>query len=180
MHKSPTYSKIVSCSKICKRNKQDFQFNFLLQIQIVKSYNFRLKSACGYEFQTLPHPTIFLTACIRSKESISIPAVMQKNLVPISTFSFHWLHQKKKDEILSSPCISHPWIKPLTSHLVTSPPSHLFQLVTSLPSHLSNFATSLSSHPSHLPTSLPSHLYHLPSSLPSHLSQHTTFPTTSR
>ena len=92
MHKSPTYSKIVSCSKICKRNchhKQDFSFRFLLQIQIVKSYNFCLKSACVYEFQTLPHPTIFLTACIRSKESISIPAVMQENLVPISALSFH-------------------------------------------------------------------------------------------
>ena len=64
------------------------------QLQIRKSSNFHLRSACDYEFHTHPHPTsTFLTACRRSKENISIPVVMQKDLEPTflhSKFSFPW------------------------------------------------------------------------------------------
>ena len=40
----------------------------------IKSYKFHPTSAFNYEFHTLSHPTIFLTARGRSKEFLSIPA----------------------------------------------------------------------------------------------------------
>ena len=54
--------------------------HFLLQIYIIKSYNFHPTSAFKYQFHTLSHSTIFLTACRRSKECLSIPAGTQENL----------------------------------------------------------------------------------------------------
>ena len=39
---------------------------------------------CDYKFHTLPHPTIFLTARERSKESLSVPAAMHENFEHIS------------------------------------------------------------------------------------------------
>ena len=174
MHKSPTYSKIVSCSKIWKRNchhKQDFSFRFLLQIQIVKSYNFCLKSACGYEFQTLPHPTIFLTACIRSKESISIPAVMQENLVPISTLSFHWLTSETKR-----------WNLELTLHIlplnktINLPPCHLTTLSPFPTCHVTTFPPFQLCHLTILPSFPPSHLTTLTPLPPSQLTTLPPFP----
>ena len=63
-------------------------FHFLFQLQIIKSYNFHLTSACDYEFHKPPHPTIFSTACRRSKESLSIIAATQENLEPIPPLLF--------------------------------------------------------------------------------------------
>ena len=57
--------------------------HFLLQLYIIKSNNFHPTSAFNYEFHTLSHPTIFLTALRRSKECLSIPAGTQENLQPI-------------------------------------------------------------------------------------------------
>ena len=56
--------------------------HFLLQLHIIKSYNFHPTSALNYEFHTLSQSSIFLTAH-RSKECLSIPVGMQENLQPI-------------------------------------------------------------------------------------------------
>ena len=60
----------------------------LHQLQITKPQNFDIRSACNYEFNIASHPIIFLTACRRSKESLSIPAVTQENLESIPPLCF--------------------------------------------------------------------------------------------
>ena len=52
--------------------------------------------------------SIFLIACGRSKESLSIPGHTQDNLEPIPSLGSLDSHQKQKYEILDSPCISYP------------------------------------------------------------------------
>ena len=51
---------------------------------------------------------LFLAACIRSKESLSISPAMQDNLEPILLLRSVDQHQKQKDEILEPPYIPHP------------------------------------------------------------------------
>ena len=47
-----------------------------------------------------------------SKENLSILGVMQENLeLTLPPYSLD-KHQKLKDKILDSPCVSHAWIKP--------------------------------------------------------------------
>ena len=121
--------------------------HFLFQLQIIKSYNFHLTSTCNCKFHKPPHPTIFLIACGRSKESLYILVVLQENLEPILPLLYLDWHQKQKDEILDSPWVPQPWIKPRTSHLLISPLSHLFQ-----PCH---FTTLPPFPPSHLTTLSP-------------------------
>ena len=65
----------------------------LLQAQIFKSkhFNFHLRPSCNYKLHTLPHPalkgyTIFLTACRRCKESLSILRLIPKFLNPYCLF----------------------------------------------------------------------------------------------
>ena len=140
-------------------------------------YNFHLKTVCDHEFHTIPNPATFLSACIRSKENLSIPAVKQKYLEHIMLIYFIDQHQKQKGETLVSPCVPHPLIKQGTFHLAASLVSHLSHLAISLTPppltlHLSQIATSLPSHLSHCATSLFSHLSHLATSLNSY-----TFPT---
>ena len=110
--------------------------------------------------------SLLLAACIRSNEGPSIPLATPDNLEPIVLLcSVADQHQKQKDEIQDSPCVPHSWIKPGTSHLTTSPFSHLSHFATSLPlpfptlppphyqpslSHLSQIDTSLPSNPSNL------------------------------
>ena len=84
---------------------------------------------------------------------MNVPIVIYKVKVIISFFSLR--------------NTSHLPTSPL-SHLVNSFPSRLSYLVTSLPSHLSHLATSLPSNFSHIATSSPSHISHLPISPLSH------------
>ena len=68
-----SFTRMITTSKLS---------HFLLQLYIMKSYNFHPTSAFNYEFHTLTHThlTIFLTAQRRSKKCLSIPLGMQENL----------------------------------------------------------------------------------------------------
>ena len=76
--------------------------------------------------------SLLLAACVKSKESPSIPVPTPDNIEHIVLLcSVADQHQKQKDEIQDSPCVTHSWIKPGTSHLAISPFSHLSHLATS-------------------------------------------------
>ena len=99
--------------------------------------------------------SLLLAACVGYKESPSIPLATPDNLEPILLLcSVADQHQKQKDEIQDSPCVPHSWIKPGTSHLVTSPyltpfpTCHLTTLAPFPPCHL---FTTCPSHPPHPP-----------------------------
>ena len=126
--------------------------------------NFDLKSACDYKFQTLPHPTIFSTACIRSKESLSIPSATQGNLEPILLLRSFDEHQKQKDKILDSPKCPPPLNK--TRNL---PPWHLTTLPPVPPCHLTILPPFPTCHLTTLSPFRPCYLTILPPFPPCHL-----------
>ena len=105
-------------------------FHFLLQVYIAKPYNFHLKSVCNYEFQTLPHPATFSTACHRSKKSLSIPAATQEYLnTPCSFISLINIRNKKMKSW------THP-ASPASNKTRNLPPCHLTTLPPFPPCHL--------------------------------------------
>ena len=118
--------------------------HFLLKLYIIKSYNFDPTSAFNYEFHTLSYPTIFLTACRRSKECLSIPVGTQENLQPILFVPLINIRNKKIKSWIHPDSL--PWIKTGTSYLTTLlpfPPSHLITLLPFPPSHLTNLSPTL-------------------------------------
>ena len=105
--------------------------------------------------------SLFLAACVRSKESLSVSPATQDNLEPILLLRSVHQHQKQKDEILESPYVPHPW----TFHYVTSLLSQFSHLATSLPSH--TFSTVPAHYPPHFPTFPAQYSVNFPSSPPS-------------
>ena len=89
--------------------------------------------------------------------------------------------KNKEDEILDLPFIPHPWSKLRTSHLPTSPLSHLPHLATSLPYNLSHLPASLPpltfpTFPPHLPPTFPNLPPHYPSTYPTFLPHYPPLP----
>ena len=134
--------------------------------------------------------SLLLAACVGYKESPSIPLATPDNLEPILLLcSVADQHQKQKDEIQDSPCVPHSWIKPGTSHLVTSPylppfpPCHLTTLAPFPPCHLFTTCPSPPPHPPfptrHVTTLQPPQPCHLFTTCPSHPPHppHPPFPT---
>ena len=68
---------------------------------------------------------LFLTTRGKSKENLFIPGATQENLrtLPLAHKIFvPWIPiRNKKDEILDSPCVPHPWIKPGTQKIKFQP-----------------------------------------------------------
>ena len=135
--------------------------------------SFKMKSLTTHTNKKIPHK--FLTACIRSKENLSVPAITQKYLLYTLSPSFRWLSSETKRWNLGLPLCPPPLNKTgdlLPCHLYSPifpalPPHYLPTSPTVPPHYSSNFPT-LPPHSSHT-RFLPSQLMALPP-FPPHLS----------
>ena len=123
----------LSMSKITTGKITDYHKARLLIACYKLEFLSHLIPSCNYKFYTPPTPhlqsTYYISRCLQKmwREPFH-PLGYAESLKTISPLcSLNW-HQKQKDEILDSLCISHPWIKPEASHLPTWPPCPLFNL----------------------------------------------------